>query len=236
MKCVYTVVVVLLLAFSVQAEPPTVTIPPETIAKSDYVIIVPETNAKAITYIGMSGVDPVPSELMKDAKMFALQTRGLKDGRYTFIGVATLNDEQKRFQFAVIVGKPPAPPPIPPIPPDPPTPPAPVDPLTKQLADAYALETAPDKRERTRALADVMRTAAIYADDATIPDSAKLAAKVTTERVAKVADSVPLVRGEIGKVMNAKFGTVSFALTTQKRADVKAAYLALAKSLDEVAK
>lgn len=100
--------------------PPEVTIPKDTVAVGDYVVITPTTTAKAITYVGLSGVDPFPSVMLKDPKAFILPTRGLPNGVYRFVGVASLNDEHAQFTFNVRVGsKDPMPNPGDPQPPKP---------------------------------------------------------------------------------------------------------------------
>lgn len=113
-----------LLAFlcPLYAAPPSVDAPQDVIATSDYVTLSPKTDAKAITYIGKSGVDPFPSALLADKKVFVLPVRGLAQGRYQFAGVASLNDEHTVFHFAVIVGTPPKQPDPPKNPTDPPAP------------------------------------------------------------------------------------------------------------------
>lgn len=96
--------------------PPSVDFPKETKAVSDYVIIVPKTDAKTITYVkgfyngNLEGVEPFPSAMLKDAKTFMLPVRGLGKGRYSFTGVASLNDEHTVFEFSVLVGNEPLPP------------------------------------------------------------------------------------------------------------------------------
>lgn len=113
---------VLLVTPPVFAAPPSVDIPAETVATGDFTVVVPKTDAKGVSYVGLSGVDPFPSALLKDSKTFVLPTRGLPAGRYVFAGVASLNDEHTVFRFAVVVGKPPVvvPPVDPPVDPPPP--------------------------------------------------------------------------------------------------------------------
>jgi hypothetical protein len=110
------------------AAPPQVDIPAEIIASSEYVTFQPATDAKAITYIGQSGVEPFPAMLLKDARSFVLPTRGLPAARYKFVAVASLNDEHTRRDFVVVVGNPPPPvvvvPPVNPT--DPPVVPTPL--------------------------------------------------------------------------------------------------------------
>ncbi len=119
---------VLAFAPALFAAPPSVDVPAEIKAGGDYVTVVPKTDAKAITYIGVSGVEPFPSAFLKDPKAFVLPVRGLAAGRYTFAGVASLNDEHTAFKFVVVVGDAPPVPPTPPVPPVPPNPPIPPTP------------------------------------------------------------------------------------------------------------
>jgi len=120
---------------------PTIDIPPEIVATGDYVIFTPgpTTTAKAISYVGRSGVDPFPSHLFEDKRTFVLPVRGLSPDTYKFAAVGTLNDSQTTHDFVVVVGKKP---PVPPGPgPTPPNPPNPNDPLTAKLQAAYNTDT-----------------------------------------------------------------------------------------------
>jgi hypothetical protein len=85
--------------------PPAVEIPQETRATGDFVTLVPKTDAKTITYVALSGVDPFPSALLKDSRTFVLPVRGLPEGKYRFKGVASKNDEHTVFDFYIVVGK-----------------------------------------------------------------------------------------------------------------------------------
>ena len=122
MRYLYVPILALALVQAALADPPTVEVPAEVVASGDYTTIVPKTNAKAISYVGLSGVDPFPSTFLKDSKVFILPTRGLKDGVYTFAGVASLSDEHTLFRFTVKVGSgipapkdPPVDPPVTPV-------------------------------------------------------------------------------------------------------------------------
>lgn len=129
MRSIATSVLLCFLAGVGYSAPPTVDFPKETKATSDYVILTPKTDAKTITYVkgfynsGVNmadGVEPFPSAMLKDAKVFMLPVRGLPKGKYSFTGVASLNDEHTVFDFSILVGEgvtPPVPPnPIPPNP------------------------------------------------------------------------------------------------------------------------
>lgn len=115
----------LLFASPAFAAPPLIDIPPEVRPAGDYVLHMPKTDATSVTYVGLSGVDAFPSGLLKDPRMFALQTRGLQPGRYRFAAVAAKDGEQARTDFVVLVGDAPTPP----GPGPDPMPPAPVAPL-----------------------------------------------------------------------------------------------------------
>ncbi len=108
------------------AAPPTVEISAEIRPAGQYVTLVPVTNAAAITYVGLSAVEPLPSVVLKDPRMFLLDVRGLPAGKYYFAAVATLNDEQSRTDFAVVVGTPVLPPTV--------TPPVVVPPVTPPVS------------------------------------------------------------------------------------------------------
>lgn len=125
------------------AAPPTLEIPAEVRPAGEYVTIRPKTDAVSITYVGLSGVDAFPSDLLKDARHFVLPTRGLATGVYKFAAVASsATGEQARVDFVVPIGTNPGPiidPPTTPVPTPTPTPtpnptpapnPPPVDPPT----------------------------------------------------------------------------------------------------------
>lgn len=106
------------------AAPPTLEIPAENRPSGQYVTIAPKTDAVAVTYVGLDGLDPVPSQLLRDGRVFLLDSRGLKDGRYRFVAVgAGKTGEQARVDFVVVIGKgdvlPPVPDPKPGPQPDP---------------------------------------------------------------------------------------------------------------------
>lgn len=145
----------LLWAAPAWAAGPTIQIPDEIVATGDYVTVTPQTDAKSIVYVGLSGVDAFPSEFLKDSRSFVLPVRGLAQGRYNFRAVGTLNDEQSTKGFAVIVGTPPAPVPVP-VPPAP----TPTDPFQAALQAAFGVEGAVPKLTQVQTLARFYRTAA----------------------------------------------------------------------------
>ncbi len=113
-------------AFLAWADPPTLVIEPEIRPAGTYVRMTPKTDAVSVTYIGLSGIDPFPSEELKDGRRFLLNVRGLPEGRYLFAAVgAGKNGEQTRTDFTVVIGV--NPPPVPPGP-NPPVPPGPTPP------------------------------------------------------------------------------------------------------------
>lgn len=115
------------------AEPPTIDIRSEIEAKGDVVTFTPKTDAKTVIYIGLSGVDPLPPEILKDPRTFVLYTRGLKVGYYKFIAIAVKDNEVTRQDFIIRKGTPP-PTPVDPVIPDVPV--DPVIPVDPKLDDA----------------------------------------------------------------------------------------------------
>lgn len=114
---------------------PELGIPTEIVPVGQYASLKPKTEAKAISYIGMSGVEPFPSDMLKDARWFVLDTRGLPEGRYLFQAVGSLNDVHTRVAFTVVIGNAPPIPPNPnPNPPNPTPTPDPVDPDSESQA------------------------------------------------------------------------------------------------------
>lgn len=106
--------------------PPKLVIPATVTPNGSYARLVPDTDAVAVTYIGLDGVDPFPSEELKDARRFLLPTSGLAAKSYRFVAIgASATGEQTRADFSVIVGNPlpvppgPGPSPNPPVPPGP---------------------------------------------------------------------------------------------------------------------
>ncbi len=104
---------------------PELGIPTEMKPTGRYLGLKPKTDAKAITYIGLSNVDPVPADFLADPRWFLLDVSGLKTGRYVFIAVGSLDDVHTTVQFTVVVGDSPVPPPGPG--------PGPVDPTLDEL-------------------------------------------------------------------------------------------------------
>lgn len=140
--------VIFVISACATADPPALTIDAEVKPAGQYVRFTPKTDAVAVTYIGLSGVDPIPADVLKDGRMFLLDTRGIANGRYKFVAVAAgAKGEQTRADFAVVVGNVPPGPTPGPTPPDPgPTPtPAPLADLGRAIKAAYDLDSSTDK-------------------------------------------------------------------------------------------
>ncbi len=109
---------------------PRLVIPAEVKPAGQYVDLLPDTDAKSVSYIGMDGIDSFPARRLNDPRLFILDTRGLPAGVYRFAAVGTLLDKQTTVYFVVRIGDSPGPGPGPdPKPPEPkpPTPtPAPI--------------------------------------------------------------------------------------------------------------
>lgn len=153
--------VVLLVVSASAAAPPELSIPAEVKPANGYATVRPKTDAKAVSYVGLSGVYPFPSELLADKRMFVLPSQGLPAGRYRFVAVGSLNDEHAVVEFAVVVGEPgPGPGPTPPPPPPgPDPPPGPVTP--SELWVVLIEETGAAARTRLGWLSNPTLTAAM---------------------------------------------------------------------------
>lgn len=111
---------------------PPLTIPDEVKPTQGYAILRPDTTCKTVSYIGLSGVYPLPAELLADKRTFVLPVNGLAAGRYRFVAVGSLDDDHAVKEFVVVVGDAP---PVP-VPGPGPTPPGPSDPLATRLTEA----------------------------------------------------------------------------------------------------
>lgn len=119
-------------------------IPTEIKPVSGYAGLKPKTEAKAITYIGMSGLDPLPTDFLADSRWFLVAVpKETPEGRYKFLAVGAFVDGEKVTQelqeFYVVVGDSPVviDPTKPPVKPTDPVKPAPTD---KPAAVAYVIE------------------------------------------------------------------------------------------------
>jgi hypothetical protein len=190
-----------------KAEPAPAPAPPGPRLKVDaevkpagqYATFVPDTDCKAVTYVGLSGVEPIPSAVLLDARLFLLDTRGLQPGRYQFAAVGAAGDRQVRADFAVVVGVPP--PPQPPGPGAQPPGPGPSD-FAKAIQDAY--RAAPDAAGKAK-LALYYRAAAPLWRTVSLRPMSALYKAVADERVRQGVSeaTLPAVREVIGKAMTA---------------------------------
>lgn len=209
----------MLLASPLWAAPPTVKIDPEVKPSGQYVTFLPGGDAVNVLYVGLSGVDPIPSGVLKDGRMFLLDTRGLREGRYKFTAVgASKEGEQTRVDFVVVVGNvPPGPDPGPgPQPPDPPTP---TDPLTKALQAAYDKETDADKAKHRASLAALYRQAAEIAAKPEIATWGQLFAVMKSAAgTLGVSGKLPLFQAAVAEELKTRFPTdAARVMTTDDR-------------------
>jgi hypothetical protein len=120
-----------------------------------------------------------------------------------------------------------------PIPPPKPPDPKPVDPLAKAISDAYGTVTEPDRRERAKALAAVMREASSWsANEGT---NLALATRVGARVKEKCGDSLQPVRKAVTAYMQANFPAEVVNLTPELRTKFSAAYSTVARTLEELA-
>lgn len=217
---------------------PPVDVPAEV--KGDVGAFVPlraKTDGAVVKFVALdAGLNVFPADLLADKR--ATVVTATKPGRYRVLAYSSVKDDPTEPAIVtVVIGDAPVPPgPNPPGPGPGPNPPGPTDPLVKLLADAYATETAVDKRERCRALADVMRFGAKTANDPTVTLNANVAAAVSARRKGEVGDALPAVRKAIGQYLGGELGDAPKMLDAELRAKTAAAYTKLADALNEVAK
>lgn len=218
------------------AEPPKLEIKAELTPKNGFVIYTPPADVVSIKYKSLSGLVPFPAEILKDARSLVISTEGKAKGRYKFYAVgANAKGEQADADFEIVIGDAPKPPPTPPQP----EPPAPdLSPLAKKLAEAYATETAADRRERLVALCEVFAGAVTMIDSTGYTTVGEFSEGVTKLRKDKVGDSLLAVRKAIGVHLNTELGDGSgvdnAALTAEVRAKYKKAYTAVSAALKEL--
>ncbi len=139
----------LLVAAPAWADPPTLNIPPEITAQpGQWVVVAPETTAKAILYIGLDGLAAFPSSELKDPRKLVVNVPNQPGAKFRFVAVGTLNDEMAQTTFAVVVAGAPVPPP------------PPTDPFQAALQAAFQTEAAAPKLTQVQTLARFYRTAA----------------------------------------------------------------------------
>lgn len=203
------------------AAPPKLTIPAELKPVGGYVRHTPETDAVSVVYVSLDGLDPFPSEELKDGRRFLLPVAGVKDGKYRFAAVAASSTgEQSRADFVVVVGTPTVePPPKTPIiapPATPPTTPAPAP--AKGLYFLIVRPNGPAAPELTKALSlpawsDIEKAGHLFKDKTlneaallgvTLPDGTSLPAVVILRESAdgktakQVGGPIPLPTTDAG--------------------------------------
>lgn len=180
-------VFLLLTAGSAFCAPPSLDLPAEVRAAGDYITVTPSTDAVSVIYIGLSGVDPFPSGMLKDARSFVLSVRGLPKGRYSFVAVGASNTgEQARADFVVLVGDAPTPPAPVPVP-------TPVNGVfTESLRSAY--QSAPDPTGKA-ALTAYYNTASAMVNDPRYTSAGQLwQALAAKQAELKSTTALPAVR------------------------------------------
>jgi hypothetical protein len=105
-------VCVLALAVSTAWAAPTIEIPAEVKAEpGSWVVVSPKTDAASVVYVGLDGLAAFPSSELKDPRKLVVNPS--KAGRFRFVAVGTLKDEQATAAFTIVVGD------APPVPPGP---------------------------------------------------------------------------------------------------------------------
>lgn len=216
-------------ATSLLAAPPAVEIPSEDLKPvNGYVLMTPKGDAKAFTYVSLSGVYPLPSALLADKRAFVLPVAGLAAGKYEFVAVGSANDEHTMRPFVIEIGgnenggddaNPPAPKPKPDG--------SKVDPaLLKSLQTAYDA----DGGNAAGKLAGVMKKGAEYAKNTT--RGTDLIAAVTKDRKDAIGEQLPALRKAIGDYINGILPTDPGAeYTADDRKRAVAAYTAVTAAL-----
>lgn len=158
---------VLLLGQLILAAPPELKIDREVRPSGQYVEMTPSGEGLySVTYIGLSGVDAIPSRALRDSRLFLLDTRGLATGRYKFAAVGSSKEgDQVRVDFEVVIGNAPGPNPPGPNPPGPDPGPGPVDSLVQAFQEAYSKETDSDKAKLKDLMIELYKQTAELAKD-----------------------------------------------------------------------
>jgi hypothetical protein len=222
----------LLLVSLLNAAPPSLKIPSEVKPSGQYITLLPEGDAVSVQYVGLSGVDSMPSVILKDPRMFALDTRGLPEGSYKFVAVGSSKEgEQVRVDFVVVIGDSP----IPPIPPgpNPPIPPSPVTDLQKKLQEAYSKETDSNKAKYKDSLVEV------YTIASKLPENPKLttwnqlfnAIKEGMKQAGLADNSLRLVRTVVQEHLEDRFPNKDKTLTVDDKKLIADTFTTLANTL-----
>jgi hypothetical protein len=189
------------------------------------------------------GVTVVPPDKDDDITVvpsFAANTftvTAYAEGTYTIVVAVASAGEVKYAKVKVVATKKPAKPDVKPVPPAPgpgpgpgPAPePKPVDPLTKELQNAYGLDTSAGKAEQVQALAALYKSAIDKVADA--ETGAKLLADLKAVAAAmKIPDdALPLVRSRVA--VELKKVLVAGTLSADQKDQVKKLFAKLADGL-----
>lgn len=230
--------VLLLASSSSFAAPPVVTVPDKAYGEvGDWVEIkVTVEGAKAARFVPLDdSLKVFPADKLKDE--FTTFVRGTEAKTYKLLVYSGNTDgpSAPAFVSVTFIGKPqPNPDPNPNPNPNPgPT----ADPATvKALKAGYLRDNAPDGRERLKALAGAMATAAKSAADPAILTNAALTARVAKDTAEKVGESLHETRKEVGELLKAEFPTTVFTLTPDHRAKFAAAYTRISLACEELAR
>lgn len=228
----------LIAAIAATAAPPTIAIPPEVKPVGEYASFIPSGDAVSVYYVGLSGVSPVPSGMLRDSRAFLLSVRGLPAGRYQFVAVAASKEgEQLAVAFSVAVGDGPAPGPTPPNPPPPPPNP-PADPLADTLRSLYGADQSRTKKDDCLQLAAVYKLAVDVTDDTSLTTAGDLFGKVAAAgRLAVPLPRLQPIREAIANELTKQLGDDAGAkLDATARGKAKAQFSRMARLLEELAK
>jgi hypothetical protein len=179
------------------ADPPKLTIPAEIKADpGEWVLVVPDTTAKAVTYVSLDGLAPFPTSELKDPRKLIVTTG--KAGRYRFTAVGSLNDEHASASFTIVVGGA-GTTPVKPTPTDPPTdPPDTPDPKPTAYYFLIVRPDGPASAEFTRTMGlpawDALRKAGHLVKDKTLAEAVGLGLSIPGGTTLPTV--VTLVQGE----------------------------------------
>lgn len=212
----------------------TLDVPAEITPHGGYARFTPKTNAVSIVYVGLDGIDPFPSEELRDARRFLLPVGGVAEGRYRFAAVAAGPDGvQARADFVVLVGNSPIPPPGP----KPPGPlPQPADPLVAAFHAGYLLDADPDKAALVGKLAELFGSTVAAAKA-----SGKILTLFQLQQSAHAAADIAVGKGKllntrkaVSAYLQSKLGTASKPMTDDLWTQVGGEFAAVSAALKGV--
>lgn len=206
-------------------------IPAELRPTGQYVQMTPDTDAVSVVYVGLSGIEPIPSHLLADKRAFLLDAYGKPAGRYRMAAVAVFKDGLAiRKDFDIILGAIP-PGPVPPSPPGPA--PAPPSTLTARLQSALDKDDDQDKANLLKQFASLMSAAAELAGQA--KSISHLTSAIVVARRQKMGEALPNLRKEVGNYLSERLPwPPEEPLTDERRRQASAAYKELAEALGGV--